>query len=65
MGGLSSTRIPILPGNNDRKIDWKRSYSRNLVMYELSYTPKAGASLQTGHNDNSDLARYTSTLYYY
>lgn len=64
MGGLSSTRIPILPGNNDRKIDWKRSYSRNLVMYELSYTPKAGASLQTGH-DNSDLARYTSTLYYY
>lgn len=65
MGGLSLTRIPVLPGKNDRKTMEKRSYSRNLVIYELSYTTKASASLRIGYNGNSDLAKYTSTLRYY
>lgn len=36
-----------------------------MVIYKLSYTTKADASLQIGYNDSSDLAKYTPTLYYY
>ena len=65
MGGLSLTRIPVLPGGKDRKLNGKRSYSRNGSCMWANPYHKGSCKFTNWHRNNSDWAKYTLTSYNY